>query len=321
MFHKEKVFAIFFTTVGILAVYFYFNFGPVFVGTPTTGSDDLIFLKAELDRQTEVFNFENGTLNVTEYAVLGYRDIPSDISIYTLKYSGDYIKTLDGFDLKTASVVPLVMRKIGDEIAWEEFTDASYAEDFAKLPGTIRAMFNDTEKHNEIVKALESKAKSAVEKVLTGWNTYKNIDFGYQMDYPIGWKQGEYTLLNSEGKVISVAFDPESVITEQDRATFDMAPGVVEISVSDSIPTAQFEQKTIGEDNLSAAFLSDTCLEPTCPNPWWLNKTSNTYYLTLPKGKDNYSFITITMQYPKEKIDDVVLQENLKKMLASFKFI
>lgn len=321
MFHKEKVFAIFFTTVGILAVYFYFNFAPVYTDIPTSGSEDLMFLKAELDRQAEISDFGDGTIGVTEYAILGYRDIPSDISLYTLKYSVDYWKTLDGLDVKTASVIPVVIRKLGDEIAWEEFSDASYEEDFNKLPGVIREIFNNTEKHNEIVKVLETKALTAAEKVLTGWNTYKNIDFGFQMDYPVGWKTGEYTLLNSNGKIISVAFDPESVISEQDRATFDMAPGTVEVFVTDAIPTAQFEQKKIGVDQISASYFSDTCLAPTCPNPWWLNRTSNNYYLTLPNGSGNYSFVTITIQYPKEKADDVALQENLKKMLASFKFI
>jgi len=65
---------VFFTVLGIAAVYFYFNFGPVYTGAPTSGSAELMYVKGELDRQSEISGFEDGMIGVTEYAVLGYRE-------------------------------------------------------------------------------------------------------------------------------------------------------------------------------------------------------------------------------------------------------
>ena len=94
---------VFFTVLGVAAVYFYFSFGPVNVGAPASGSDDLMNLSRILNQQHELTTYENGKISVTEFAVMGYRDIPDDVSIYTLRYN------VEG---ETISVVPVIIRKM-----------------------------------------------------------------------------------------------------------------------------------------------------------------------------------------------------------------
>ncbi len=296
---------VFFTVLGVAAVYFYFSFGPVNVGAPASGSDDLMNLSRILNQQHELTTYENGKISVTEFAVMGYRDIPDDVSIYTLRYN------VEG---ETISVVPVIIRKNGDDVEWEEFEDSTYAEQFEKLPGTIREILTNGEKHNALVEEMETKANAVLEKYKSGWYTYKNIDFNYQIDFPINWIVQDYQDPSS-GLATAVAFDPVKALDSQEYGYLDQAPGAMWIFVTDAIPSGPFEQVEVGGVTASYQQIVE---DDNGPNAWWFNKTDNRYYLPL-QNAGSYNFITIETNYNNDA--DVVLLENLKKMLDSFKFL
>lgn len=298
--------AVTFTVFGVVAVYFYFSFGTVNVGAPEDGSAELMDLKAELDRQHELVPYEDGRISVIEFAILGYTDITGDVSIYTLRYEAEG---------ETVSVVPVIMRRHGDDgVQWDEFEDASYAEQFEKLPSKIQEILTNAEEHNALVEQMEAKANAVLEKYKSGWYTYKNIDFNYQIDFPVSWMVADYQDVLS-GLATAAAFDPVKVIDSQEYGYFDIAPGAMWIFVIDSMPSGPFTQVKIGDITASYQQIVE---DENGPNPWWKNKTDNRYYLPLPNG-EYYHFLTIETNYSNDI--DAQLVENLNKMLATFKFL
>ncbi len=297
----KNIFRIIIFTLLVLAA-FYLYFVQVNTGAPIGGSDDLMYLTRILNEQTEISNAKEGVISITEYGILGYRDVPGGVAIYTLRYQVDYTAMADELEVKTASVVPVVLKKFVDGVEWEVFEDARYKEQFNQLPGTIREILTDGEKHNIVVGELEDTAQAVVQKYLEGWFTYKNSDFGFQIDYPVDWQMNYYTQPIPNSEIIEVAFDPVEVDTSEEHASSDEAPGTVWIYMTDVLPDGSFDQTMIGD--VSASF--QTYLQG-----------GNRYYLSLPQPIGNYSYVVVETNYPTEKGSDAVL----KDILASFKFL
>lgn len=161
---------------------------------------------------------------------------------------------------------------------------------------------------------------------VSGLSTYTNDSYGISLDFPSSWKMQEYVGPNG---IEGIAFDPEIVSTQTEYASVDKAPGRVWIYfsgidvVEGAVGAESFEKVTIGKEKISVRVLENDCVEPNCPNPWWINRTGRTYYIEFPSDKktEQLNHIVLGIQYPIALKSDIKVQQELDKMLDSFSFV
>ncbi len=156
---------------------------------------------------------------------------------------------------------------------------------------------------------------------VSGFSTYINDSYGISLDFPSSWKIQEY--VGPEG-VEGIAFDPEILSTQTQYETLDMAPGRVWIYFSSGEAGHEsFEKVSLGKEKILVRVLESDCVEPDCPNPWWLNRTSRTYYIEFPLDRktEQLNHVVFEVQYPIALKSDTKVQQELNKMLDSFEFV
>lgn len=136
--------------------------------------------------------------------------------------------------------------------------------------------------------------------------TYINKEIGFQIDYPKDWRVGEY--FSEDGSFSAVAFDPISVVSQEEYHTLDMAPGTVWFFLGSVPENIGSEMVEIGHGLLVQTFTDR--YEENCPNAWWWHKTDRRYFI---------DDLTIVFAYPNDLENDVVFQKQLAEILGSFK--
>jgi hypothetical protein len=149
-----------------------------------------------------------------------------------------------------------------------------------------------------------------------GWKLYIANNPKFQIEIPATWKIGEYISPSNPSELLSVAFDPFNVLSQEEFQSLDRAPGQVWIDLTSlgsaaDVPTI----KKIGPKNIEAHYTKDIT-GTNSPNGWWIEKTQEKYTMAGP----NNSIINLNLYYPNSETTDKDLQNILKDIVGSFQF-
>jgi hypothetical protein len=142
-----------------------------------------------------------------------------------------------------------------------------------------------------------------VSPATSGLSTYANASLGFALDFPTSWKHDEYGL----GQDVSVvAFDPSAVITQDEFASFDKAPGRFVVAATDALPAGSIDATTVGRGIPAKVVMTRDG-----------NVVHRIYYVATPAHK----ILEIEIQYPASAESDAAQMQAVNGLLASFRFL